>query len=354
MPPIDRLELIAQLRGTVESVMTVDGYRFDGDGTIKLRGRLKVSPEAAYAPMRDAMRKIGFTPYLREAGDRHEVTAVPGVVPKAKENPQLAAALFAATVISVVFTGSILNGAFNLLDGLMFAGTLLSILVAHEMGHYLMAKRLGVQVSLPYFIPLPAPIGLGTMGAVILQREPFENRRSLLQIAAAGPIAGFVLAVPLFILGVALSGIPRVVTEPLEGALGDSVMTFLIGTLRYGPAWTSPTDLIQVHPIGFGAWLGLLITGINLMPAGQLDGGHVMYALLGERAKYVTWTVIAALVILSFVSQAWILWVALLFFFGRTHPPPLNEAVKLKPVHFVLILVAAVVFIITFVPRPLA
>jgi membrane-associated protease RseP (regulator of RpoE activity) len=354
MFPIDRLELIAQLRGALEGVMTVEGYHFDEDGTIKLRGRLKVAPDAAYAPIRDGMRKIGFTPYLRDAKDGHEVTAVPGVIPKAKDNPQLAAALFAATVISVVFTGSLLNGEFNLLDGLMFAGTLLSILVAHEMGHYVVAKRLGAQVSLPYFIPLPAPIGLGTMGAVILQREPFENRRSLLQIAAAGPIAGFIVALPLFILGVALSAAARAVTEPLEGALGDSLMTYVIGTFRYGTAWTSPTELIQVHPIGFGAWLGLLITGINLMPAGQLDGGHIMYALLGEQAKYVTWTVIAALIILSFVSQAWILWVGLLFFFGRTHPPPLNEAVKLKAIHYLLIVIAALVFVITFVPKPLA
>ncbi len=342
--------------------MTVTGYSFEEDGTIKLQGRLKVAPELAYAPMRQNMSQLGYTPYLRTVGednDKHEVTVVPGVVPKATQNPQLAAMLFATTVLSVIYSGAVLNGnadgSLNILNGLMFAGSLLSILVAHEMGHYVVARRRGALVSLPYFIPLPAPIGLGTMGAVIVQREPFEDRRGLLEIAAAGPIAGFIVAVPMFILGVLLTGPPTFLERTPDGAtfFGDSLLTFLIGALKYGDAWTSPTALISVHPIGFGAWIGLLITGINLMPAGQLDGGHVVYALLGERAKYVTWAVIAGLILLSFISQAWILWVALLFLFGRTHPPPLNEAVKLKWIHFLIILASVLIFILTFVPRPL-
>jgi len=365
MPPIDRLELLAQLRRAVEAVMTVESYSFEDKGQVKLRGRLKVTPEAAYRPMRDSMRQIGFTPFLRPAvnaegnavPDRYEVTAVPGVVAREKQNPQLALVLFAATVLSVVFTGALTGGQTpSLLNGLMFGASLLSILIAHEMGHYLVARWHGAQVSLPYFIPLPAPIGLGTMGAVIVQREPFEDRRTLLEVAAAGPIAGFILAVPLFILGVALTGAAHPTPTPLPAgsmSFGDSVLTTLIGTLKYGPGWTSPAVSINLHPIGFAAWIGLLITGINLMPAGQLDGGHVAYALLGERAKYVTWSVIAGLVILSFTSQTWLLWVALLFLFGRNHPSPLNEAIQLRRHHYALILAAALVFVLTFVPRPI-
>ena len=365
MPPTDRLELLAQLRSAVEAVMSVEGYSFEENGQVKLRGRLKVAPEDAYHPMRDGLRRIGFTPYLRDATTadgtavtgQHEITVVPGVVSREKQNPQLAIMLFAATVLSVVFTGALIGGETpNILNGLMFGGSLLSILVAHEMGHYLVARRHGAQVSPPYFIPLPYPIGLGTMGAVIVQREPFEDRRTLLEVAAAGPIAGFIVAVPLFILGILLTGPAKPAPVPLPtGAtfFGDSLLTSLIGILKYGVGWTSSEVSITLHPIGFAAWIGLLITGINLMPAGQLDGGHVVYALLGERAKYVSWTVIAALVILSFNSPTWLLWVGLLFLFGRNHPAPLNEAIKLRPHHFALMFAAAIVFVLTFVPRPI-
>jgi membrane-associated protease RseP (regulator of RpoE activity) len=275
----------------------------------------------------------------------------PGVAPKSPGNPQLNLVLFIATVISTVFTGASLERPFNLTSGLMYGTALMAILMAHEGGHYIVARLRKAQVSLPFFIPLPFPISLtGTMGAVIVQSEPFENRRTLLEIAVAGPIAGFIVAVPLFILGLALSSVPVNVPDPANVTiLGDSLLTRVLGELQYGAL----ADRVMIHPIGFAAWIGLLITGINLLPAGQLDGGHVVYALLGHRAKYVSYATIAAMAVLAFISEMWILWVVLLFLFGRRHPPSLNESVTLKPIHYMLIFASLIILAIVFVPRPI-
>jgi membrane-associated protease RseP (regulator of RpoE activity) len=348
----DRLQVIAQLRTAVQDAIQVDDYEFLDKGEIALRGRLKGLPEEVYPRMRRQVEQLGYTPYLRPHATQHEVLVVPGVAPKMQANPQINLILFIATIVSTIFTVAILfDENFNLANGLMFGGALMGILTAHEAGHYIVSRIRRVPVTLPYFIPLPAPLSFaGTMGAVIVQREPFENRRTLLEIAAAGPIAGFIVAVPLLALGYLLSDTNVVL--PANGEViyfGDSLLTLLLTTLRFG----APDALVNLHPVGFAAWIGLLITGINLLPAGQLDGGHVVYALLGHRAKYVSYATIAAMAALAFISQTWILWVALLFLFGRHHPPSLNEAVTLKPVHYALILASALIFVLVFIPRPI-
>jgi membrane-associated protease RseP (regulator of RpoE activity) len=190
------------------------------------------------------------------------------------------------------------------------------------------------------------------MGAVIVQREPFENRRSLLEIAAAGPLAGFAVAVPLLLLGLWLSEV-----KPLPAAgefifLGDSVLTRLAGILRFGVAYPANGLDVVLHPIALGAWYGLLVTGINLIPAGQLDGGHIAYALLGPRAKFASYVALAIMACLAFVSATWLLWVVLLFFFGRNHPLPLNDAVRLRPRDYALVAASIVVLVLVFVPTP--
>ncbi len=348
----NRLELIAQLRNAVQDALAVESYTFLENGAVALRGQLKGAPETVYPPMRQRVEALGYTPYLRPHAEQHEVVMTPGVAPKATGNPQINLILYIATVISTVFTGAMLfSPSFNLAHGLMFGGALMGILTAHEGGHYLVSRLRKAPASLPFFIPLPFPLSItGTLGAVIVQREPFENRRTLLEIAVAGPIAGFIVAVPLLALGYALS--TAQVNAPIpENAtfFGDSLLTLLMTTVRFG----SPDALVDLHPIGFAAWIGLLITGINLLPAGQLDGGHVVYALLGHRAKYVSYATIALMAALAFISQAWILWVVLLFLFGRNHPPSLNEAVTLKSIHLLLIVVSVLVFILVFIPRPI-
>lgn len=350
---IDRLELIAQLRSVVNEAMFVEAYTVQPNGEVTLRGQLKLEPDEAYRRMRPRVEEIGYTPYLRPAGDRYELLVVPGVIPRAQSNPALNLVLFVATVVSVVFTGGLTAEGFNLGNGLMFGASLLGILGVHEAGHYIVGRLRGACVSLPYFIPLPAPFSfVGTLGAVIVQREPFENRRTLLEIAVAGPLAGFIVAVPLLVLGIWLSRV-----EPLPPAgeyitLGDSLLTRLVGVARFGQVYPSDGYDIMLHPIGLGAWIGLLITAINLIPAGQLDGGHIAYALLGARARYLSYLIIAVMLGLALIATTWLVWAVLLFFFARNHPPPLNEAVRLRPHHYALILAATLVFILTFVPRP--
>jgi membrane-associated protease RseP (regulator of RpoE activity) len=354
-PPqsIDRLELIARLRTALATEMDVEAYTFLPDGQIELRGQLRHPPEDAYRPLRKSFEQFGYTPYLHEDGKRYRVVAVPGIVPRAERpDPTINVMLFIATVISVIFAGSFVGNAIDLGAGLLLAASLLGILVAHEAGHYVVGRMRGARTSLPYFIPLPLPASFGTMGAVIVQREPFENRRSLLEIAAAGPLAGFAVAVPLLLLGLWLSEV-----KPLPAAgefifLGDSVLTRLAGILRFGVAYPANGLDVVLHPIALGAWYGLLVTGINLIPAGQLDGGHIAYALLGPRAKFASYVALAIMACLAFVSATWLLWVVLLFFFGRNHPLPLNDAVRLRPRDYALVAASIVVLVLVFVPTP--
>ncbi len=349
----DRLERIAHYRMAAEGAMQVLGYTFDADnptGPVKLQGKLLKPPDIAYRQMRVAFEKLGYTPYLANLPGKPgqcELTVVAGVTPKLPSNPMTNLWLFLATVASVIFAGGMSDTDFRWADGLMFAGSLMGILVAHEAGHYIVGRIRGAPVSLPYFIPLPG-ISIGTMGAVIVQREPFEDRRRMIEIGIAGPLAGFMLAVPLYVAGLMLS---KVEVAPTTGGafLGYSLLTYFLELLVVGR-----NDLmVSLHPIASGAWIGLLITGINLIPAGQLDGGHAAAALLGGNARYISWAMIAALLGLAFLSQMWLLWALLLFLFGRSHPEPLNSVTPLEPQHYALGIVAVLVLILVFIPVPI-
>jgi Zn-dependent protease len=355
-PALDRLETIATLRSAVEDVMNVTGYTYDEGGVVHLRGALKLPSEQAYRPLRAGLERVGYTAYLREdekLAGVYEVIAVPGVIPRSQPDTRINLWLYIATFASVIFTGATFGSSPDGLDfgaGILFGLTLMAILTAHEMGHYLVGRWRGAPVSLPYFIPLPLLGLFGTMGAVIVQREPFENRRTLLEVGLAGPLAGFVVAVPLLFLGLALS-----TTQPMAGAgvgFGDSLLSTLLKTLQLGRYISSMG--MREHPIYIAAWFGLLVTGINLIPAGQLDGGHIAYALLGPAARYVSYAMIGLFVVLSLtVSESWLLWTALLLLFGRNHPPALNQVLKLKPLHVALAIIALLVLILVFVPNPL-
>ncbi|MCS7060300.1 MAG: site-2 protease family protein [Anaerolineae bacterium] len=364
--PADRLEIVANLRTALASVMTVTGYEFQNNGVIRLWGILLAPPDQAYRALRPRVEQMGYTPFLREYKDGasghagHEVLAVPGVVPRPSSNPTLNLILFVATVGSVILSGSVFSqtGQLDLGAGLAFAGSLLGVLVTHEMGHYLVGRLRGAPVSLPYFIPMPSILfgmfGFGTLGAVIVQREPFEDRRTLLEVGLAGPLAGFIVAVPLLAIGLALSTVKPFETPALGGAIyfGDSLLTGLIKVFVYG-RYVPSAGMIE-HPLYLGAWLGLLITGINLIPAGQLDGGHVAYAVLGQAARYLYYAMLVIFLGLTvFVSQSWLLWTVLLFLFGRNHPPALNQAARLEPQHYALALIGCLVLLLVFMPNPL-
>jgi len=290
--------------------------------------------------------------------------------------------LFLATVATTLWAGFGISPlaeraptiANVILGGLPFAGSLIAILFTHEMGHYVLARRYGVKTTLPYFIPVP--FGFGTLGAVIRMRSAMPSRRATLDIGAAGPLAGLVVAVPLLLVGLALSEVrdigaavaPPTLASPwtllhalVEGRslggstiplFGDSLLTWSARWLVIGEV--APGSDVALHPVAFAAWLGLLVTTLNLVPVGQLDGGHVLYALLGRRGALAAGRVISAGLLAAgiFLSWSWLLWWFLSrFVVGLGHPPALEEE-PLDAGRKVVAWLSLALFVATFVPVP--
>jgi membrane-associated protease RseP (regulator of RpoE activity) len=230
------------------------------------------------------------------------------------------------------------------------------------MGHFVMARRHGVTASLPFFIPLPPvfSLNIGTMGAFISMREPIPDRKALLDIGAAGPIAGLLVAIPVTLLGLFLMQHDPVTLPPVEGLayLGAPLLYDALAT----PFALDPNQLI--HPTAFAGWVGLLVTGINLLPAGQLDGGHVAHALLGERSKYLSFAAVGALIVMGIGIPAfggfpgfegyggWLIFALLVSFLGVHHPAPLNSLSALDARRMALGWVAMAVLVVCFTPLP--
>lgn len=240
-----------------------------------------------------------------------------------------------------------------LVSAFWYSASILGILGAHEMGHYLACRWYNVDATLPYFIPFPSLSG--TMGAVIKIREPFPTRTALFDIGIAGPIAGFVVLVPLLFWGMHLSNVQRVPADMAGYALGEPLLFKLASWLQFG---SIPTGYdVNIHPMVFAAWFGMLATAWNLLPFGQLDGGHVTYATVGESARVVSLVTVAGCIGMCFVSVSWIamtaLMVGMLFFFGSRHPRPLYEYEPLAPGRRALAVFAIVMMVLCFTPVPI-
>ncbi|OGQ91303.1 MAG: hypothetical protein A2289_09740 [Deltaproteobacteria bacterium RIFOXYA12_FULL_58_15] len=240
--------------------------------------------------------------------------------------------------------------------GLPFAITLMAILLAHEMGHFLTARRHGVDQSLPYFIP--APTIFGTLGALILMRSQPPNRRVLLDVAVAGPFAGLLLAIPAAIWGLSHSA-PRTIQSVSESEIvfgGSLLFNWLTG--QFGP----DAPMLDLHPVALAGWVGLFVTSLNLIPAAQLDGGHIAYALFGPRQERISIFLVASLFVMGLMlgissegfarGAVWVFWALLLFVIGIRHPPVSNELTPLAPRHRVLGWLAMLVLVVTFTPVP--
>lgn len=265
-------------------------------------------------------------------------------------------------------------------SGVVFAATLMTILVCHEMGHYWMARRHQLDVSLPYFIPLPPMISLGTLGAVIKMRAPIRRRDALIDVGAAGPIAGMVVAIPALIIGLSLSEVgPLPPDSVLEG---NSILYGLIKLAMFGRWLPSEGIDVQLHPMAFAAWVGMLVTMINLIPIGQLDGGHVMRAWLGDKHERISGVLHRALIAVALAIGAglyslalgsdrdeldavayalgavspWLVWSVALVVMrrmggGQYHPPVFGP--PLSPGRRWLAVAMVVVFLVVFVPVPM-
>jgi len=273
--------------------------------------------------------------------------------------------LFVITILTTLAAGALMEG-FNIFqnplliyNGLPFSVTLLLILGVHEFGHYSFAQKHNVDATLPYFIP--APTFIGTFGAFIKMRSPIQSKKALIEIGAAGPIAGFIVAVPALFIGLHLSEI-KTVTEAAGGIeLGDSLLTWLAAKIMY-PNLAADQE-IMLSSVGFAAWIGLLVTMLNLIPLGQLDGGHIAYAILGDSFKKIGKVIFIGLLLLGTVpyflfdvnTLNWFIWAGLVFFVIKLkHPPVLNHGKNLEKREKVIGMIALIIFCLTFVPVPIS
>jgi membrane-associated protease RseP (regulator of RpoE activity) len=262
--------------------------------------------------------------------------------------------LFLFTVLTTFAAGAvflkgknILANPLLLLDGASFAVPLLLILLFHEFGHYLMSRKRRIKTSLPYFIP--GPTILGTFGAVIKSKSPFRSRRDLLDVGAAGPIPGFIVAIVVVILGLSHSQITAEIPEA-GLTLGNSLIFLFLSKLVLS---VPPGHDVLLSPMAFAGWAGLFVTMLNLLPIGQLDGGHIAYALFGKHQKKVAKYTVFALIPLGILWMGWFLWAVLAFVIKLGHPPTLNDTLPLDRNRRIIGFVSFAIFLLCFTPVPI-
>ena len=241
-----------------------------------------------------------------------------------------------------------------ILQGFWYSGTILVFLSAHEFGHYLACRYYQVNASLPFFIPMPIVL-TGTLGAFIRIREPIPSKRMLFDIGIAGPLAGFAIAVPALFAGVAMSPVVRV-PENLRGFnLGEPLLFRLATWLMWGSIPDGYS--VNMHPMAFASWFGLLATALNLFPIGQLDGGHISYAVLGRRSTTVTLGSICVAIGLTFFSTSWLVWtfllIAMTLAMGPRHPRTIDEEIPLDRTRTWLAVLALLILVMCFTPSPI-
>jgi membrane-associated protease RseP (regulator of RpoE activity) len=236
--------------------------------------------------------------------------------------------------------------------GLAFSLPLLTILLCHELGHYVAARRHGLTATPPFFIPFPIPVlGIGTLGAVIRIKDPIRNKRQLLDVGAAGPIAGFVALVPFLAYGIAASNVGEAAAEGIYLEFAEPLVYRLLEFLIRPEL---PTDaVLWLHPTGVAAWFGIIITLLNLLPFAQLDGGHITYAMFGPWHRKLAWPLLGVLAALGFVWPGWWLWVVIAVVLKPVHPPIWDEDVPLDPRRRLVGWIALAIFVLCFAAEPI-
>lgn len=276
---------------------------------------------------------------------------------KPRQKVWLHLVLFLVTFGTTTVAGALQNGVdfladpWQIVSGLPFSITLMSILLAHEMGHYLVARHHGVRATLPYFIPAPPPFIIGTFGAFIRMETP-RDRRSLFDVGAAGPLAGVALAIPAVIIGLRLSSVSPEAADGGGLSLGSSLLLNFLSLTILGRSADDAT--IIIHPIGLAGWVGLFVTAMNLLPVGQLDGGHVIYALFGRKSVWLSRLALVTIFTLGLARLwvGWFVWGALLLVLGFRHPAPVDSYTPLDFKRQVIAWFTLAVFAVTFIPVP--
>jgi len=385
-------ELVA---GDMQIISTEMPREQETAGSLIIRGRLLRPSHELFPVWLRTLNEEGYMPILRyESADpnsqfdalgQDDIVALhvlAGTAPKSQDRPLTNLILFLLTLLSTFFAGSLYGSenqaqSFselfllqNLLTGWPFACTLLGILTAHEFGHYFAARYHKVAVTLPYFIPMP--FGFGTLGAFIRLKEPVPDLRKLFDIGVAGPIAGLVLAIPLLFVGLSTSQV--MVPDFTAGAMieGNSILYYYAKMYIFGQPLPNPDtgQDVFMNQVTFAAWIGLLVTALNLLPVGQLDGGHTVYALFGQRARIINIGILVAMgllavagleslqqlypVLVNFGFSGWFFWIGMIFFIiGPFHPPALDDVTRLDGRRRLIGYLMIIIFILTFVPVPM-
>jgi membrane-associated protease RseP (regulator of RpoE activity) len=357
---------------------------------MRYRGELVLDSIEAYDQLAEALRPYDITPLFRLEQGRQVILLVRGVLHPKPSKVWVNLLLFALTLLSVLFAGAsasyspvsktapgqIWELVTHLWVGWPFAVSLLGILLAHEFGHYFIGRARGAAVTLPYFIPFPlSPIG--TMGAFIQMKSIPRNKRALFDLAVAGPLAGLVVAVPVLLLGLSQSHLGTVTLFPGSFAEGNSLFYLLAKFAVFGrllpdsgnlaglpllfhwityffigrPSPLGSTDVF-INQVAWAGWVGLLVTFLNLLPAGQLDGGHVIYALFGKRVNRFVPVILVFTVLLGFFWSGWWLWAFLIFLLGRSHAEPLDQITRLDSRRKALAVLILVIFLAILMPVP--
>ncbi|HEY3290049.1 MAG TPA: site-2 protease family protein [Anaerolineae bacterium] len=350
-------QALDQVRTRIAEVMTIENAEVEKDRALAFSGHLRMEAQVAFDRLKGWLEELGYVPLLREneSDQKHIIVVIKGTLKSAfAERRWLNALLLLGTIVTTTFFGgtyaSRLQG--NALTtvqvivqfGLPFALTLLTILGVHELGHYVQARRHALPVTLPYFIP--APFGVGTFGAFIQMRGAVENKRALFDVGIGGPIAGLLVALPLFVIGLLMSSITNS-PAPLNRSL---LIEGLIALFRP----EAITNGILLNPVLLAARFGLIITAVNLLPVGQLDGGHIAYAALGRKwAAWIGYATIGIMVILGITSSpTWFVWMAFALLSGVQHAAPLNDITPLDTRRNVAFLATAMLFLSLFSAQP--
>ena len=397
---IERLDdLVTRLLPSVREVMVVTRWQPGADGRsfrARFKGRLRIESSEAFDRLEPTFAEHGVGLYLRQDGEAHVFLAVDDVPVVKPDRLWLHALLAVTTFLTVLYIGLGYGSSYaygnpteNLLGqpialALIYAVTLLGILAAHEFGHYWAGRFHKMAVSLPFFIP--SPFFLGTFGAFIRLKTRPRNRKHLLDMGLAGPYAGLIVALPLLFIGLNLSTvseieIPRGAISYIEGNAilylaakfivtgellpapinieGQNQLIYWLRNIvagagsRFGVPFPYGGRDVILHPMAYAAWAGLLVTGINLIPAGQLDGGHSIYSWFGTRARRLWPFVVVGFVILVIAWDGWLFFAAIVFFMGRTYAQPLDEVTELGNGRKAAAILALIIFFLTFTPAPL-
>ena len=388
---LPKLELI------VRDFFEIENITFGGPKQpfiVRYQSVPKSNPGDSFDALLSAIAPQELTAVMRKENDDIILFLMPERKRKKSFNPSLNLIMFILTLLSVLLTGGLYGYQGVLPEGILptimelvrsgwpFAISLLAILGAHEFGHYFAGRKHKVDVTLPFFIPFPLSL-LGTMGAFINMRSVPRNKRALFDLAVTGPLSGAIVSMVVLIIGLLLSEVSTLPTDPLTDAAlqmeGNSILYLLSKLVIFGEVLPKPSGVegfslaafwlryfftgepfpwgaldVMLHPVAWAGWAGFLVTGINLIPAGQLDGGHIFFAMFGKTAAAKALPIIVgSLVTMGFFWNGWWLWAGMIFFLGRRSAETLDQVTKLDARRRFIGYAALVLFILTFIPVPI-